>query len=159
MLLRRECLPGSGQAGPITLDSVLAREHCGIHGSFWALQGGPLNAPCSSSTSEPRGGSTVTPTPTPPLGKALAGSERSGGPGTQHRGQQDITAQLALTSLRKEQLYWSTGHITYNSPIDCAELSGFQLAVILKTWGKGDNEFCLLQISAGASAVSHRGER
>lgn len=96
-----------------------------IYGSFWALLGDPLNAPCSSSTGEPGGGSTVTLTPTPPSGKALAGSERSGGPGTQHRGQQDITAQLALTSLRKEQLYWSTGHITYNPPLTVQSSAAF----------------------------------
>ena len=40
---------------------------------------------------------------------------------------------------------------------ECKTLSG--QAVTLKTWGKGDSEFCLLQISAGASAVSRRGER
>lgn len=96
-----------------------------IYGSFWALLGDPLNAPCSSSTGEPGGGSTVTLTPTPPSGKALAGSERSGGPGTQHRGQQDITAQLALTFLRKEQLYWSTGHITYNPPLTVQSSAAF----------------------------------
>lgn len=54
--------PPGRKAGPsITLSSVLAREQRGFYGSFWALLGDRLNAPCSSSTGEPGGGSTVTP--------------------------------------------------------------------------------------------------
>lgn len=150
--------PGREAGPPITLGSVQARERHGLYGSFWALLGDRLNAPCSSSTGEPGGGSTVTP------------------PAARHRerpwlaqsglGARDTARRTAghhrpagTHSPRTEQLCWSAGHITHSSPTDCAELGGFQWAVTLKTWGKGDSEFCLLQVSAGASAVSRRGER
>ena len=53
--------PGREAGPPITLGSVQARERHGLYGSFWALLGDGLNAPCSSSTGEPGDGSTVTP--------------------------------------------------------------------------------------------------
>lgn len=44
---------GRKQAWSITLDSVLEHDQRGVYGSFWALLGDLLNAPCAPALGEP----------------------------------------------------------------------------------------------------------